>query len=172
MEMPMDVLNKRLGQIRDNGDIDFDNTMAAVDIDSELQEKFIFIPQEEIDAVEIKDSKDGHGFYAGSGPEVIQAGEHDNPAWLYNSAVHALALWWKMTQDARKDETRAALRPAPGVYELWTGGERLTAIVTADRRIICPTHGNSVMSDFTDIFDGLETKTAWVFTPIETGLSA
>jgi hypothetical protein len=170
MEMPMDVLNKRLGQIRDNGDIDFDNTMAAVDIDSELQEKFLFIPFEELEAVEIEQNRDE--LHAGSGPEHCMAGPGDNPNWLYNHGINALALWWKMTQDARKDETRAALRPAPGVYELWTGGERLTAIVTADRRIICPTHGNSVMSDFTDIFDGLETKTAWVFTPIETGLSA
>lgn len=171
MEMPVDILNKELGSIRDNGDIDFDNTMAAVNIDTILQEKFLTIPFEELEAVEIEQTRDE--LHAGSGPEHCMAGPGENPNRLYNHGINALALWWRMTQDARKDEAKASKRPAPGVYKLWTGGHLHTAIVTADRRIICPTNYNKDMSDFTDIFDGLEgSGHAWIFTPIETGLSA
>jgi hypothetical protein len=92
MEMPVDVLNKRLGNIRDNGDIDFDNTMTAIDIDEELQEKFLFFPFEEIRAVQIHDDGDGK-FHIGDGPERCSARAHENPNWLYNHALHALAMW-------------------------------------------------------------------------------
>ena len=83
MEMPFDVLNKRLGKIRDNGDIDFDNTAAALDIDEELQRKFVSIPYEEIAAVEIEDTSRTNvhtSLQAGSGPETIRANPDDNPA--------------------------------------------------------------------------------------------
>lgn len=141
MEMPMDILNKRLGKIRDNGDIDFDNTAAAVDIDTELQSKFLFFPIEEIEAVEIEENR-GH-LYAGSGPEHCAAAEADNPNWLYNHAVHALALYWhlKKVQDAAADAEKAeaqklAARPEPGVYQGNGGIHYFTVIVTADRRVL------------------------------------
>lgn len=41
MEMPMDVLNNRLGKLRDSGILDGDNTAYAIDIDQELREKFL-----------------------------------------------------------------------------------------------------------------------------------
>lgn len=184
MEMPVDILNKELGAIRDNGDIDFDNTMAAVNIDSILQEKFLSIPFEELEAVKIEE--DRGQLNAGSGPEHCSAGDHENPNWLYNHGINALALWWRIKQRQEAEEVlaaaekqrqeveqrRVAQRPAPGVYTLHTGGELHTAIVTADRRILCPRHRHDAMNDFTDIYDGLENKSRWTFTPIETGLSA
>ena len=185
MEMPVDILNKELGAIRDNGDIDFDNTMAAVNIDEKLQEKFLFFPLEEIEAVEIEESRGR--LHAGSGPEHCNAGEHENPAWLYNHAINALALYWRIKKDqedreklakelaeAEAERQRRILiqRPIPGVYSLWTQGEHHTVIVTADRRILAPRAKSEEMIDFTDIYDELENKSRWTFTKIETGLSA
>lgn len=176
MEMPVDVLNKELGAIRDNGDIDFDNTMAAVNIDTQLQGKFLFFPIEELEQLikeELEEDRDR--FVLGSGPEHCAASAGENPNWLYNHARNALALYWKLMEDQKLAEYEAEKlerRPAPGVYTLNTGGERHTAIVTADRRILCPRHRSDVINDFTDIFDGLDNKSDWVFSPIETGLSA
>ena len=186
MEMPMDILNTQLGKIRDNGDIDFDNTMAAVNIDTILQQKFLSIPYEELEAVEIKESRDGHGYYAGDGPEACKAGEHENPAWLYNPGINALALWWKLKNDQEAAEALAAAekaqeeagrlkvlqRPIPGVYNLNTGGSQYTVIVTADRRILAPQGFNGTIQDFTEVYDSLGKKSVWVFTSIETGLFA
>lgn len=175
METPVDVLARRLGKIRDNGDIDFDASALACDIDLELQEKFLSIPFEEIEAVEIEEDRDN--YHAGSGPEHCMATGGENPNWLYNHGINALALWWKLQKDAEKAEkeqleaAKLARRPKPGVYDLWTGGEQHLAVVTSDRRILSmkPTAGPF---DLTDIFDGMERKERWVFAPIETGLGA
>lgn len=176
METPVDVLAHRLGKIRDNGDIDFDASALACDIDAELQEKFLSIPFAEIEAVEIREVSTGT-FHAGDGPEKCSAQDSENPDWLYNHGINALALWWKLQGDAHKAEqeqleaAKLARRPEPGVYELWTGGEQHVIVVTADQRILSvKPHGKH--SDFTDLFDGMERKERWVFTQIETGLGA
>ena len=156
MEMPFDVLNRRLGRLRDSGNIDFDNTALAVDIDTEMQEMFMFVPQEEIDAVEIEPSKDGHGFFAGSGPETIRAHHGDNPAWLYNSAVHALAMYQhlqKLEKEREAEAAKLAKRPEPGVYQGSNrGGNYFVVIVTTDKRVLVPqTEGGA--DDYTKIWD-------------------
>lgn len=161
MEMPVDVLNKRLGKIRDNGNIDFDNTAAAVDIDSELQEKFLFFPMEEIEAVEIEE--DRGRLHAGSGPEHCAAQFDENPAWLYNHAINALALWWKIKQEQeaqvrrlQEEQERLAViarRPGPGVYfTRGSGSLAFTAIVTGDRRVIVPMQDGSML-DQSELYD-------------------
>jgi hypothetical protein len=129
-EMPFDVLNARLGKIRDNGDIDFDNTAAAVDIDSELQAKFLFFPIEEIEAVEIREVHRGT-FHAGDGPEKCSAQGHENPAWLYNHALNALALYWRI----KNGEERLARRPEPGTYRASAGGGPVLLVVNARREV-------------------------------------
>ena len=176
MEMPMDILNKRLGEIRDNGDIDFDNTSVAVDIDMELQSKFLFFPIEEIEAVEIEGDRDN--YHAGSGPEHCMATGSENPAWLYNHARNALALYWRLQQDAERAEAeqleaaKLARRPEPGVYSLNTGrAEPYLVAVTAERRII-DLNRTGKCTDFTDTFDGLRDPASWTFTLVETGLGA
>lgn len=183
MEMPVDILAARLGKIRDNGDIDFDFDVSALacDIDLELQEKFIVIPQEEIDAVELEN--DRGQWHAGSGPEHCVAGLGENPAWLYNHAVNALALY-KQLKDAelleaeqreieRKYQENLAQRPEPGIYHLTTGRgvDPYLVAVTADRRII-DLKRTGKCTDFTDTFDTLTNKSSWTFALIETGLGA
>jgi hypothetical protein len=162
MEMPMDVLNKRLGQIRDNGDIDFDNTAAAIDIDSELQEKFLFFPMEEIEAVEIEE--DRGQLHAGAGPEHCVAGPDENPNWLYNHAMNALALWWRLKNDQEKAEqekaeqeqleaAKVARRPEPGVYQgRNVAGRYFTTIVTDDRRVMVQ-QASGGLTDNTSMWD-------------------
>lgn len=175
METPMDVLNHRLGKIRDNGDIDFDNTAAALEIDMELHAKFLSIPFAELEAVEIEEDRDN--YHAGSGPEHCMATGSENPNWLYNHGIHALALWWKLKAKQEREEqeqieaAKLARRPKPGVYKLWTGGEQHVVVVTADQRILSMKPMADPL-DLTDIFDGLERKERWTFTPIETGLGA
>lgn len=132
-DMPIDILNRRLGQIRDNGDIDFDNTAIALDIDTELQEKFIIIPLADIDEVEIDDNPDNTRFkyQAGSGPEAIRAMDGDNPNWLYNSALHALAMYRHLEQRQKLEQ-----RPEPGVYQGKASAGYFAVIVTADQRVL------------------------------------
>lgn len=183
MEMPVDILNQRLGKIRDNGDIDFDNTDAAVSIDQELQSKFLFFPIEELEAAAVEIDDDDRGrFYLGSGPEHCAASTGENPNWLLNHAKNALALYWKLKENERLEAEQARIeanrqiiinrRPAPGVYMLNTGGEVHLTVVTADRNIFFGQRGQHETLNVTGIFDGLENKSVWVFTPIQTGLSA
>jgi hypothetical protein len=144
MEMPVDVLNKRLGKIRDNGDIDFDNTMAAVDIDSELQEKFIFFPIEELEQLIKDELEEGRErFVLGSGPEHCAASVGENPQWLYNHARNALALYWKLTEDQKQAEYEAEKlerRPEPGMYQ-GKAAEYMAVLVTDDRRVLVQQKG-------------------------------
>ena len=158
MEMPFDVLNRRLGRLRDSGLLEGDNTAIAIDIDQDLQRQFIFIPQEEIDAVEIVPLKnDMHSnLRAGSGPETIRANLADNPAWLYNSAVHALAMYQhlkKLQEQEALEAAKLAKRPEPGVYQGSNrGGNYFVVIVTTDKRVLVPqTEGGA--DDYTKIWD-------------------
>lgn len=158
MEMPFDVLNHRLGKLRDSGLLEGDNTAIAIDIDQDLQRQFIFIPQEEIDAVEIQDRGEGaiQKWEAGSGPETIRAHHGDNPAWLYNSAVHALAMYQhlqKLEKEREAEAAKLAKRPEPGVYQGSNrGGNYFVVIVTTDKRVLVPqTEGGA--DDYTKIWD-------------------
>lgn len=185
MEMPVDVITRHVNQY-DMAGANIDPTDCALDLDQELQRKFLSIPFEELEAVDIKESRDGHGYYAGDGPELCKAGEHENPNWLYNHGINALALWWRIKRDqeaakalavaeeAEAEKQRRLLihRPVPGVYMLNTGGEVHLTVVDADRRIFFGTNRGDGTHDVTDIYDGLENKSRWVFTHIETGLSA
>lgn len=172
MDMPFDLINRRLGAIRDNGDIDFDNTAAAVDLDMELQAKFLFFPFEEIDAIEVAESRDR--IYAGVGEAYAACSVHTYPDELLRKAENLLALRHRilMNREEEAEAAKIAARPAPGIYALNTGGERHIAIVTADRRILTTRHMAQELNDFTHIYDGLENKSRWTFTPVETGLSA
>jgi hypothetical protein len=164
-EMPVDILNKELGAIRDNGDIDFDNTMAAVNIDTVLQEKFLFIPLEEIDAIEIEHT---NLLSAGSGPENCQAGENENPNWLYNHAMNALALHFRIKATQEAKQAAIAKRPVPGVYHARHSGARhyFAIIVTADRSIMVPMEDGE-LCDQTEDYDAAAAKgTPWTTTHI------
>jgi hypothetical protein len=158
MEMPVDVLTHRLGKLKDNLMLDGDYTSYAISIDEELQEKFHFIPKAEVDAVEIIRNAPGEGFQAGSGPETIRGNLHDNPAWLYNSAVNALA----MMQHIKLEQERPKI-PEPGVYLVTTvkSGHAHAAIVTEDRRVIVPQTGLGTMADKTFVFRESETDFVW-----------
>jgi hypothetical protein len=89
MEMPVDILNRHMLEI-ENAGANIDGLQCALDADKELQRKFIFIPIEEIEKVEI--TAGNGGLTAGSGPEGCTAQHSENPNWLYNHAVNALAL--------------------------------------------------------------------------------
>lgn len=149
MEMPVDVLTHRLGKMVDYGVNIPDPTATAIDIDQELQEKFYFIPKEEVDAVPIEDTSRTNihtSLQAGSGPETIRANPDDNPSWLYNSAVHALA----MMQHLKLEQERPRI-PEPGVYLLHGGTTPVTVIVTEDRRVVVNQFGTAEMKDQTDL---------------------
>lgn len=173
-EMPFDVLNTRLGKIRDNGDIDFDNTAAALDIDMELQSKFLFFPIEELEAVEIEENR--LGLSAGSGPEHCAAGENENPNWLYNHAVNALALYWRLKNDQEdrerlaKEQEALAQRPEPGVYLGYSNAmNRFTVIVTEDRRVLVTVSvggSGAGMNDCTALWDE-RARNSWILHKVD-----
>ncbi|ALY10584.1 hypothetical protein FDH86_gp049 [Arthrobacter phage Tank] len=67
----------------------------AIDLDQELQSKFLFFNiEEEVDSIEIFDRGEGaiQHLGAGSGPEECTAAHGDNPNWLWNHALNAMAL--------------------------------------------------------------------------------
>lgn len=152
MEMPIDVINRHVGNLKRNHNLTgVPGLTVSTMLDQELQAKFTFFPQEEIAAVEIDgtnalDPKAGNFDYsAGSGPETISANENDNPAWYYNAALHALAMYQHLKKvqspEYIAEQKKLAMRPEPGVYlakARTTGGERFTVIVTADRRVLVP----------------------------------
>jgi hypothetical protein len=150
MEMPVDILNRRLGDIRDNGDIDFDNTMTAVDIDTELQDKFVFFPLEELSEIaeQVDTSRERLYLGQGVGHLNVPSGISVEDAWTL--AENALALWWLRKRDTELEQELLAKRPRPGVY---TGnGGTFTVIVTEDQRVIVPLIGGGTQ-DYTDIWD-------------------
>lgn len=178
MEMPFDVLNHRLGKIRDNGDPDFDNTAAALDIDVELQSKFLFFPFAELDALD-EQIEEGNGrYYLGQNAGYVHCGPEDDPDDLQVKAENLLALRQRLLRDreSKAKAAKLAARPAPGIYHLNTKGPSTYIVaVTADRRILnlpAAFSPHPTTSDFTDTFDGLLDKALWTFTLIETGLSA
>lgn len=137
MEMPMDILNKRLGKIRDNGDIDFDNTAAAIDIDSELQEKFLFFPIAELEDIAEGIEEARGNLYIGQGPGYVSCADDVEVGELFTRAEHYLVMYWEMKKRAEKAEQEAAVlakRPEPGVYA-GNGGD-FTVIVPEDRRVL------------------------------------
>jgi hypothetical protein len=137
MEMPVDVLNKRLGKIRDNGDIDFDNTMAAVDIDSELQEKFIFFPIEELEVLREQIEENRDGLYLGQGVGYATCPVDADPQDLLTRAENALVLYWELMERRKLTELeqeKLDRRPASGVYSGGMGS--FTVIVPEDRRVL------------------------------------
>lgn len=173
MEMPVDVLTDRLGKLVDGGALHGDYTTIALNIDERLQEKFYFIPFEEINAVPIEHSKDGHSFYAGSGPETVRASKHDNPNWLYHTAVHALALWQHVArlQERTKLEQERPKIPGPGVYLVTnrTSNFSFTAIVTEDKRIKVTSRDTGTLTDQTDSMRTSTSEFVWQRIDLATG---
>lgn len=164
MEMPIDIIKKhtdiRSGLVGPDGLTD---GQRALNIDLELQRKFLHIPFEDIDTVEIV--KDRDSLVAGSGPEGCYSQPAENPTWLYNHAVNALALWRHLTklEEERKERERLALRPQPGVYHTrGSGSLAFTAIVTEDRRVIVPME-DGVLLDQSALHDAQ----GWNMRPID-----
>lgn len=174
MEMPIDIIKKhtdiRSGLVGPDGLTD---GQRALNIDLELQRKFLHIPFEDIDTVEIV--KDGDSLVAGSGPEGCYSQPAENPTWLYNHAVNALALWRKLDamqkeeaaaeERERKRREKLAQRPQPGVY-LGTSliGQAFTVIVTEDRRVVVVQSEGDPL-DMTETWDKLGQQ-KWMLRPI------
>jgi hypothetical protein len=180
MEMPIDILTHRFGKIVDSGSFVSDYTALAIGIDEELQEKFISIPYEEIVAVEIEDTSKTNihtSLQAGSGPETIRANPDDNPAWLYNSAVHALAMWQHLSrlQEHKAEEDKLAKRPEPGVYEAHLANEDddyFTVVVDEKRRLWVP-QSSGGMLDMSSMYDlALGQCNHWALQRIDTATGA
>jgi hypothetical protein len=169
-EMPVDVLLHRFGKLRDSGELNVsDYTAYALDIDAELQEKFQFITQEEIDAAEVEDR--GNYWKAGSGPEEVAVSKRANPNWAFNQAVNALRLYQHLTalEAAEKlEQERHANRPEPGGYQLQgPAGHTTFARVTDDRRVLVLQRDGGFV-DMTESYDMLgQNPRGWRFTPIE-----
>ena len=102
-EMPFDVINNFMHTAFDEA-LDRDQaTDRAMDLDQELQSKFLFFNiAEEIAGAEIHAHGNGT-LRAGSGQEVCTATGTENPNWLYNHAVNALALWWALKERQDKE---------------------------------------------------------------------
>jgi hypothetical protein len=100
MEMPMDIILRHIGQLKLQGHLKgIASQDIAMAIDKELQEKFVTIPYEEIDAIEVSPlgtSPDKYWLGAGSGPEEVTCGIGSNPNWLFNRAINELALWRRL----------------------------------------------------------------------------
>jgi hypothetical protein len=145
----MDVLNRRLGQIRDNGDIDFDNTAAAIDIDQELQEKFLFFPDVELSEIAEAIEEDRGRFVLGQGDAHLSVSDQISAADAYTLAENAAAIYWEVHRRSEMEQARRAKRPAPGLYTMG----RIIIGVTADRRIMVQQSGTATFADRTEMYD-------------------
>lgn len=139
MESPVDVLIERLSKLADNGTFgsEFDYTALARDLGEQLAERFAFIGDDEINAVAI-DVDEGRGYQleAGTGPETIRGNPDDNPMWLYNSAVNALAMFRHLNR-LEQQRRRLKRRPAPGLYDVvQANGNHFHMLVTADQQML------------------------------------
>lgn len=161
MEMPFDVISNHLLNGFDEP-LEPDNAREhAMDIDQELQKKFIFISMEEIDAIKIESSSYPHGLVAGSGPETIRATVGDNSNWLYNSAIHALAMYQhlKYLEERAKieaEQAKLARRPEPGVYLAHLEDEEdedYFTIIVDDKRLIWVPQVGGGMLNLADDYD-------------------
>lgn len=121
---------------------------------------------EELEAVEIED--DRGVLNTGSGPEHCAARPGENPNWLYSHGINALALWWRMKQDAEREERALARRPAPGVYQA-KSTKYFTVIVPEDRRVLVQMSSGG-LRDATQEWDFMteEDGTPWTLARIDT----
>lgn len=151
MEMPVDVLNRRLGDIRDNGDIDFDNTMTAVSIDEELQEKFLFFPDAEIREAAEAIEEESRWLVIGQNYGRVSIPKEATVEQAYTLAENALALYWELKRRKEQEAERLAKRPEPGVY-IGNGGD-FTVIVAEDRRVLVPIKDGLGMNNYSADWD-------------------
>lgn len=159
METPFDTINAGLGNLREKIKNDpeelFEPTDEAIEIDMELQSKFLFFSiAEEIESVEY--TTNGGALIAGDGPEQAQARFTENPDWVLRRAVNMMGLYWRLKQEQDAAELRLvrARRPAPGVYE-GKAARHFIAVVTEDRRILVQrTDGG--FNDSTETYDAMD----------------
>lgn len=176
-EMPFDVINGHLHTFREEGyftqssDIEVpDPVDLAIDIDSELQKQFLFFPFEEIDEVEIHIHGKGEKISAGTGPEECSATGTENPDWLYNHAVNALALWRTLKQ--RQETERRGKRPQHGWYVAKSDTAAITVFVTAeDRRVMMILPFSGELEDVTANYDRGVYK-SWEWSTLSSKLAA
>lgn len=160
METPFDTINAGLGNLREKIKNDpeelFEPTDEAIEIDMELQSKFLFFSiAEELENVVIYKVGDGV-LVAGSGYDEARCGSDYSPARMLERAVNALAMYWrlKQKQDAAELRLVRARRPAPGVYE-GKAARHFIAVVTEDRRILVQrTDGG--FNDSTETYDAMD----------------
>jgi hypothetical protein len=138
----------------------------AMDLDQELQSKFLFFNiEEEVDSIEIEDRGEGaiHRLGAGSGPEECTAGHGDIPNWLWNHALNAMALA-RHLEKVRREKWLKAM-PNHGWHVATTDGEALVIYVSADQRIFSVGHRKGQLNDRTRAW--LEGRLDhWKFRPI------
>lgn len=132
METPIDIIMKHLGP---EGTTGLTAHQLGMNIDLELQDKFLhFNILEEIASAHIEMVAPGI-ISAGSGPEAVNAGEKENPAWILNRAINTLALYWEIAQNQKDQEELVERRPKPGIYQ-GRGIVHFIVIVTEDRKIL------------------------------------
>lgn len=155
-EMPFDVVNGHLhtfaeeGYFTQSSDINVpDPVDLAITIDQEIQRKFLFIPFEEIDEIDIEEKM--NRLFAGSGTEGCTANPRDNPTWLYDHAVNALALWRHMVKEQERKTIEA--RPEPGWYIVDAGVNIPTYVSHKDRRIFTVANAAPGVTERTEAFD-------------------
>lgn len=165
-EMPFDsILNHFANGFDDK--LDPDQAQShAMDLDQELQSKFLFFNiAEEVDSIEIEELGGGgvHHLGAGSGPEGCTAGHQDNPNWLWNHALNAMALARHLEKVQRQKLLEAM--PHHGWHIGTTIDSAFTVYVSADKRFFMMDRRKGQLTERTDDwFRG--NMTHWKFRPI------
>lgn len=136
-EMPIDVIRNHMLHGFDEPLGSDSATDHALAIDQELQSKFLFFNiEDEVDSIEIVDRGEGaiQHLGAGSGPEECTAGHGDNPNWLWNHALNAMALARHLEKVQRQKFIDAL--PHHGWHVASTPDGFITVYVTPERRIL------------------------------------
>lgn len=164
MEMPIDILTSHLA----NEPSGLTDHQLAMNIDLELQRKFVFFPDAELS--EIAEGIDGfrNRLVLGQGPGYLNVDIDISVEDAYTLAQNALAIWWFKKRTAELDaeqEARLAKRPAPGVYLTNNGAATFAVIVTEDQRVMVPQRNLFEIADQSGLYD--ENPDVWMLQRID-----
>jgi hypothetical protein len=164
-ETLQDVLEYRIGKMVDAGLFGGEVTSTAENLASELDEKFISFPVEELDRIDVVESANNH-LYAGPLREVeVEAGRMGSSD-AYNMAEYWLAMHRHLLTQEQQARAKLAQRPQEGLYRVvFPTGNASVAMVDALRSVYILDTAEGVWLDRTDAYDSRATP--WYLTPLD-----
>lgn len=144
-DMPIDTITAHLNQPTSG----LTPHQQAINIDLDLQRKFIFFPVAELEELEEQIEVVRDVLHIGQGAGYVSCTEDADIDELYTRAENTLALWWHLKQHRDALERR----PEPGVYRARDVKSWFNVLVTEDRRVLVQQQFFGTLKDCSDMWD-------------------